>query len=76
MRKMLKVFSVCLVAVMLSASLSACGNNMMGTGYDLYIFNGKGESAQALKDAADAYSRETGKKFTRCGTKSRWHRKV
>lgn len=61
MRKMLKVFSVCLVAVMLSAMLSGCGN-MMSTGYDLYIFNGKGESAQALKDAADAYSRETGKK--------------
>lgn len=61
MRKILKIFLCTSISIIMVLSLSGCGK-IMNTGYDLYIFNGKGESAQALKDAAEAYSRETGKK--------------
>ncbi len=62
MRNIAKIFSLCLVLCMVALSFAGCGMNMAGAGNDLYIFNGKGESAQALKDAANKYSEETGKK--------------
>ncbi len=37
-------------------------NNTVSTDYDLYIFNTKGENADAMDDAAKAYEQETGKK--------------
>lgn len=62
MRNLAKIFSLCLVLTMSAISLAGCGMDMAGSGNDLYIFNGKGESAQALKDAANKFSEETGKK--------------
>lgn len=62
MSKFAKILSVCLVIALSVLSLAGCGRNMAGSDYDLYIFNGKGENAQALKDAADKFSEETGKK--------------
>lgn len=42
--------------------IGATGCAMMGKADDLYIFNGKGESAMALSAAAKAFEAETGKK--------------
>lgn len=76
MRK--KFLATILTAGLLAASLTACsggGSTLGGTesgkeaaksaeegDYDLYIFNGKGEVADAMQKAADTYSAETGKK--------------
>ncbi len=62
MSKLIKIFSACLVVTLSVLSFAGCGMDMAGSGNDLYIFNGKGESAQALKDAAEKFSEETGKK--------------
>lgn len=57
-----KIVLASLIVSVFVASATGCSMNMMGSDYDLYIFNGKGESAQALDDAAAKFTEETGKK--------------
>lgn len=61
-KKCIKIFSLCLTALLCFVCLCGCRMNMVGGGYDLYIFNGKGESAAALERAAEKFTEETGKK--------------
>lgn len=42
---------------------SAAGSDSSSDDYDFYIFNGKGEAADALQAAADAYTASTGVKI-------------
>ena len=60
MKKLIKVLSLLLIAVLLVPLASACGNNASSRGYDFYIFNTKGENADALQAAVDAYEKQTG----------------
>ena len=39
---------------------SGCGNKGSSKDYDFYIFNSKGENAEAMQKAVDAYSEKTG----------------
>ncbi|MBE6929325.1 MAG: carbohydrate ABC transporter substrate-binding protein, partial [Ruminococcaceae bacterium] len=56
MNKILKTLALTLSALMLVTLLTACG----GSGGELYIFNTKGENAEAMQAACDAFSKETG----------------
>lgn len=53
-----------IISFVLVTAIVTCvtGCSMMGGAEDLYIFNGKGESATALMSAAKAFEEETGKK--------------
>ena len=57
-----KIFALCICVALSVCALTGCGFNMGGGNYDLYIFNGKGESAAALEAAAEKFTEETGKK--------------
>lgn len=54
-------FALC-VAVVLVSFATACSFSTLGGKNDLYIFNGKGESADAMEKAAKQFGEETGKK--------------
>lgn len=56
-----KFLAIC-VALMTVCFTSACSFSTLGGKYDLYIFNGKGESADAMEKAAKQFEEETGKK--------------
>lgn len=60
-KKTRKVLAVCM-SIILACSvfsiLSACSS---GENYDIYIYNGKGENAEAMENLADIYEQETGK---------------
>lgn len=60
MKNTARIFCMCLAVVMCFSCLCGCG--MERAGQDLYIFNGKGESATALAAAAKEFENETGKK--------------
>jgi len=62
MNKFIKILSAAVAVSVCFLSLCGCGMNMAGSDYDLYIFNGKGESAAALDAAAKKFTEETGKK--------------
>ncbi len=51
---------VCAGSVLLFAGCSGKKTAESSRGYDLYIFNTKGENAEAMKAAADAFGREKG----------------
>lgn len=56
-----KFLALC-VAVATACLATACSFDTLGGKYDLYIFNGKGESADAMEKAAKQFGEETGKK--------------
>lgn len=60
---MKKILSLCIVTILFVSLFSGCDMSMPGTKNDLYIFNGKGESADALEAAAKKFGEETGKKI-------------
>lgn len=62
MKKYVKILAAVVSFAIITACLCGCRMNMVGSGYDLYIFNGKGESAAALDKAAKKFTEETGKK--------------
>lgn len=63
MDKTIKMLSACVAVTLAFLLVSGCSlTDMTGNNYDLYIFNGKGESAAALDRAAKQFSEETGKK--------------
>ncbi len=55
-----KIISTALIFIM-GTGLSGCGGTTTGD-YDVYIFNTKGESAEAMEEAAKAYETERGKR--------------
>ncbi len=58
MKKLAKIAALGMSAMLLAASITGCGAKSKD--YDFYIFNTKGESADALDAAAAAYEAETG----------------
>lgn len=62
MKKFSKLLALGLAAVMTASAFAGCSNSG-GSGnkdYDFYIFNTKGENAEAMQAAVDAYEAETG----------------
>ncbi len=59
MKKFISVFMTLIMAMTLFVS---CGENS-SKDYDFYIFNTKGENADAMQKAVDAYSEKTGQKI-------------
>ncbi len=59
MKKMAKIAALGMSAVLLAATITGCSKPKE---YDIYMFNTKGESADALEAAAVAYEAETGVK--------------
>ncbi len=57
-----KLLSLFAAASLVMLSLTGCGMNSASADYDLYIFNTKGESTEAMDRAAKKFSEETGKK--------------
>ncbi|HHX63019.1 MAG TPA: extracellular solute-binding protein [Epulopiscium sp.] len=62
MKKLVKIAALGMSAMLLAASIAGCGSSAKSKDYDFYIFNTKGESADALNAAAAAYEAETGLK--------------
>ncbi len=62
MDKSIKMLSACVAVTLMFLVVTGCGMNTARTDYDIYIFNGKGESAAALDSAAKQFTEETGKK--------------
>lgn len=58
MKRLVKVAALGMSAILLAASITGCGEKSKD--YDFYIFNTKGESAEALDAAAATYEAETG----------------
>lgn len=58
MKKLAKIAALGMSAMLLAASITGCGAKSKD--YDFYMFNTKGESADALDAAAAAYEAETG----------------
>ena len=63
MKKLFKIAALGMSAMLLAASMIGCGSGGASKDYDFYIFNTKGESADALDAAATAYEAETGIKI-------------
>lgn len=65
---MKRKLSVAIAGVLVAGLLAGCGSSSGGTGsgsnedYDLYIFNSKGENADALEAATKAFGEEKGVK--------------
>lgn len=59
---MKKIISVFVTLMTVVALFTSCGENG-AKDYDFYIFNTKGENADALQKAVDAYSEKTGQKI-------------
>ncbi|HJD45460.1 MAG TPA: extracellular solute-binding protein, partial [Candidatus Mediterraneibacter norfolkensis] len=65
---MKRKLSVAIAGVLVAGLLAGCGSSSGGTGsgsnedYDLYIFNSKGENADALEAATKAFGEEKGAK--------------
>ncbi len=58
MKKLVKIAALGMATMLLAASVVGCGAKSKD--YDFYIFNTKGESADALEAAAAAYKEATG----------------
>jgi len=59
---MKKIISVFIALVTIVALFASCGGND-SKDYDFYIFNTKGENADAMQRAVDAYGEKTGQKI-------------
>ena len=65
MKKFRKLLALGLAAVMTATAFAGCGNSGGGSAnkdYDFYIFNTKGENADAMQAAVNAYQEKTGLK--------------
>ena len=76
MKRMGKILSLFLTAVMAASCLAGCNNSdenadtssagskpSSSTDYDIYIYNSKGENAEQFKAMCEAYTEETGVKI-------------
>lgn len=60
-KKTRKVLAVCMAIILACSVFCILGACSSDDAYDIYIYNGKGENAQAMENLADIYQQETGK---------------
>ncbi len=63
MKKIKKLLAYTFVVITIMTIFTSCGASGSSKNYDFYIFNTKGENADAMQKAVDAYSEKTGLKI-------------